>query len=135
LSDSYVDGGSHHREFDLLVATHVVQVLANLGINTIGVGDLLENQDLRSRDLAALGLGSLDWIDLAARLESDTGVELPDHVLLEPEHRCVGRWAEALSTGRVAYPATRKHEAHVGPEGNVPKVEPKVVEPSGEVGE
>jgi acyl carrier protein len=51
----------------------------------------------RTRDLALLGLGSLDWMSLGIRVEAETGLELPDHVLLDPAHRCVAGWAAALA--------------------------------------
>lgn len=84
-------------EYHLLVATHVVRALVGLGVRTVGIEELLGDPGLRQRDLALLGLGSLDWIALAVRLESETGAELPDVFLLKPENRSVDRWAEALS--------------------------------------
>lgn len=86
-------------ECDLLVATHVAQALADCGINSPEAEELIESPSLRSRDLALLGLGSLDWIALAIQLETETGVQLPDHALVETEHRCVRGWANALLAG------------------------------------
>jgi acyl carrier protein len=85
--------------YDLLVATYVVAALADRGIHGPGAEELIENPSLRSRDLALLGLSSLDWIALGIQLETATGLQLPDHVLVESEHRCVGGWAKALLSG------------------------------------
>lgn len=90
----------HHREYELLVASQIVETLAGLGMHLMTTRELVDDPDLRSRDLALFGLSSLDWIGLAARLEAQTGLELPDHVLLESEHRCVDGWAEAIWAGR-----------------------------------
>ncbi len=101
-SSSAGDGVSARQiECDLLVATHVVRALADCGIHSPEARELIENPCLLSRDLALLGLGSLDWIALATQLETETGVQLPDHVLVETEHRCVRGWAKALLAGGV----------------------------------
>ncbi|WP_290055711.1 acyl carrier protein [Amycolatopsis solani] len=84
-------------EYELLVATQVVEAFGELGIPVATVEEILENPSLRRRDFARLGLGSLDWIALAGKVEAVTGAELPDRALLEPEHRCVSGWAAALS--------------------------------------
>jgi acyl carrier protein len=103
------DGGAypHHIHCDLLVATRVAQALADQGIHGPEARELMENPSLRFRDLALLGLGSLDWITLATQLEAETGVQLPDHVLVESAHRCVNGWSNALLTGGVAEPTRR----------------------------
>lgn len=94
---SGTDGEDARREeCEVIVASHVVRALVSRGIEISTVGELLRDKSLRLRDLALLGLGSLDWMALATQLEDATGVELPDLVLLEPEHRCVTGWAEAL---------------------------------------
>jgi acyl carrier protein len=87
-------------DYEALVATHVAAALERLGLSTVGVDDLTGNAELCRRDLALLGLGSLDWIAVAAELESATGRELPDRALVESERRCVKGWAQALSGER-----------------------------------
>lgn len=86
--------------YEVLVATHVVAALERLGLRTAEIGDLTGGTELARRDLALLGLGSLDWIAVAAELESATGRELPDRALVESERRCVEGWAQALSEER-----------------------------------
>jgi acyl carrier protein len=84
-------------EYELLVATHVVRALAALGVHAPTVDQLINDDDSRVRDLALLGLSSLDWMALATRLEYETGLEIPDHALTQSRHRCVAGWATALA--------------------------------------
>jgi hypothetical protein len=79
-----------------LVATCVARALAERGVTDTDVNELLGDPDSLHRDFALLGLGSLDWIAVAAHLEDRTGLELPEHVLLDPAYRCVAGWADAL---------------------------------------
>lgn len=87
---------------DLLVATYVAQALTDRVGHGPSAEQLMEDPGLRHRDFALLGLGSLDWISLAARLETETGVEFPDQVLLEPKSRCLAGWSRALADAGTA---------------------------------
>ncbi|WEB42131.1 phosphopantetheine-binding protein [Streptomyces yunnanensis] len=82
------------------MARHVVRTLGERGISTSTAEELIEDADLRILDLSLLGLSSLDWIALATRLEDETGGELPDHVLVSPEHRSVAGWGAAILAAR-----------------------------------
>ncbi|MFJ3719935.1 phosphopantetheine-binding protein [Streptomyces sp. NPDC090057] len=90
------------RACELLVARLVVEVMADRGIAAPEAEELAEDAELRTRDLSLLGLGSLDWIALATRLEDMIGAEIPDQVLLAPERRCVAGWGEAVLAARTA---------------------------------
>ncbi|MEU1467088.1 acyl carrier protein [Streptomyces sp. NPDC005761] len=83
-----------------LVADLVVQALAERGISAPEAGELVGNAELRSLDLALLGLNSLDWTALASRIEDASGTEIPDQVLVRPESRCVAGWGEAVFAAR-----------------------------------
>ncbi|MEU8508755.1 acyl carrier protein [Streptomyces brevispora] len=96
--------GSHRRDAcDLLVADLVVQALAEQGLPAPDAGELVGNTELRSLDLALLGLSSLDWIALASRIEDAIGTEIPDRVLVRAESRCVAGWGEAVFAARTAH--------------------------------
>ena len=45
---------------------------------------------------AALGLSSLDWMDVATGVEDALGIELPDEFLLDAGNRSVAGWSEQL---------------------------------------
>ncbi|MDG4788026.1 acyl carrier protein [Micromonospora sp. WMMD1102] len=86
------------RACEHLVATAVVDALAGEGTARVSVAALLADAELRSTDFALLGLGSLDWMQVATRLESETGVELDDEVLTDPGRRCLLGWSGCLFT-------------------------------------
>ncbi|MFF4832681.1 phosphopantetheine-binding protein [Streptomyces sp. NPDC001315] len=88
------------RACELLVARLVVGAMADRGIAAPKAEELVEDAELRTRDLSLLGLSSLDWIALATRLEDTIGAEIPDQVLLAPEQRCVAGWGEAVLAAR-----------------------------------
>lgn len=88
------------RDWESLVADLVAEVLVDRGTDPATARQLRTDRSLWSRDLTSFGLGSLDWISLATRVEAETGVELPDEALLEPRHRCVEGWSEALRQKR-----------------------------------
>ncbi len=84
--------------YELLVATHVFRVMSKYDTRVASAAELVSDADLRTRDLAVLGLGSLDWMALATALEQATDRELPDRVLVDPQQRCIAGWAAALAT-------------------------------------
>ncbi|MEV0747099.1 acyl carrier protein [Streptomyces sp. NPDC050273] len=104
--------GSPGREAcDRLVADLVVEALTERGISAPDAGDLVGNAQLRSLDIALLGLNSLDWTALASRIEEASGTEIPDQVLVRPESRCVAGWGEAVFAARNLVPEnTNAHE-------------------------
>ncbi|BCK68058.1 hypothetical protein Srufu_020110 [Streptomyces libani subsp. rufus] len=79
-----------------LVAAAVIEFMAEKGEPTAQVRDLFEDDALRGKDFALLGLSSLDWMTLAMRVEKRSGVELDDAVLIDPENRSVAGWAACL---------------------------------------
>ncbi|MBB1158671.1 acyl carrier protein [Amycolatopsis dendrobii] len=82
----------------VLVAALVADALASQGLRAVTARELIADPELCTCDLARFGLGSLDWIALATRLERQTGVELPDGALLDDERRSIAGWATALTT-------------------------------------
>ncbi|WP_026411069.1 non-ribosomal peptide synthetase [Actinomadura oligospora] len=82
---------------DLLVAVLVARTLADRGGGGPSAERLASDPELRRTDFARLGLGSLDWLSLAVRLENETGVEVPEQALLQPESRCVEGWSQVLA--------------------------------------
>ena len=93
---------AQRRACELLVARQVVRALADRGIDVPEAEELIEDAVLRTREFSLLGLSSLDWIALATRLEDAIGAEIPDHVLVSPEHRCVAGWGDAVLAVRTA---------------------------------
>ncbi|MFJ9038968.1 phosphopantetheine-binding protein [Streptomyces sp. NPDC102406] len=89
------------KECELLVAGLVVQAMSERGIEPPAARDLAQDAELRTRDLALLGLSSLDWIALATRLEETIEAELPDEVLVTPESRSVAGWGAAVLAVRL----------------------------------
>ncbi|HEY3465627.1 MAG TPA: phosphopantetheine-binding protein [Amycolatopsis sp.] len=85
-------------DHELLVATQLAETLAERGIPAGTAEEIVRNRDWCHQDYAQFGLGSLDWLAIAVKVEAATGAELPDHVLLEPEHRSVSGWAAALAS-------------------------------------
>lgn len=79
-----------------VVAVAVAEKLATAGIAALSANDLAEDRELRRCDFAALGLSSVDWMDVATRIEDVLGVELPDEVLLDAENRTVSGWSGHL---------------------------------------
>ncbi|MGX1853058.1 phosphopantetheine-binding protein [Streptomyces sp. NPDC055299] len=98
---------TERRACELLVARHLVLALANRGIEAPAAEELIKDASLRTREFSLFGLNSLDWIALATWLEDEISAEMPDQVLLSPEHRCVAGWSEAIFATRTAQP-----EAH-----------------------
>lgn len=84
--------------YELLVATQVFRFVSTYDTRVASAEELISDDGLRTRDLAALGLGSLDWMALATALEKETHLELPDRVLIDPRRRCIAGWAAALAT-------------------------------------
>ncbi|MDQ7809144.1 phosphopantetheine-binding protein [Amycolatopsis sp. A133] len=84
-------------DHELLVATQLAETLAERGISAGTAEEIVRNYEWCHRDFALLGLGSLDWLAIAVKVEAAAGVELPEYALLEPEHRCVSGWAAALT--------------------------------------
>jgi acyl carrier protein len=85
---------------ELLVARLVVGAMTDRGIDAPKAEELVEDAELRTRDLSMFGLSSLDWITLATRLEEAIDTEIPDHVLITPQRRCVAGWGEAVLAAR-----------------------------------
>ncbi|MFD5483431.1 acyl carrier protein [Streptomyces hawaiiensis] len=96
---------------ELLIAGLIVRAMGDRGIAAPKAEELVEDAGLRTRDLSLFGLGSLDWIALATQLEDTIGAEIPDHVLISPEHRCVEGWAKAVLTVQTA-PSRAPHRTH-----------------------
>lgn len=92
---------------DLLVAVPVARMLAERGGHGPSAERLASDPELRRMDFALLGLGSLDWLSLAVRLETETGVEFPDQALLQPDSRCVAGWSQVLADAGVTPPDGR----------------------------
>ncbi|WP_432161038.1 acyl carrier protein [Streptomyces sp. NRRL F-5630] len=87
---------------ELLVARLIARAMADRGIASPKAEELVEDAELRAQDLSLFGLSSLDWIALATQLENTIGAEIPDHVLIRPEHRCVADWGEAVLAAQKA---------------------------------
>jgi hypothetical protein len=85
-------------DHEILVATQLAEALAERGIPAGTAEEIVRNREWCHRDYALLGLGSLDWLAIAVKVEAATGAELPDYALLESEHRCVSGWAAALAS-------------------------------------
>ncbi|GGU56592.1 phosphopantetheine-binding protein [Streptomyces lavendofoliae] len=96
---------------ELLVARLIVRAMGHRGIAAPKPEELVEDAGLRTRDLSLFGLSSLDWIGLATQLEETIGAEIPDHVLISPEDRCVEGWAKAALTAQAAQ-ARAPHRTH-----------------------
>ncbi|MEU5049076.1 acyl carrier protein [Streptomyces sp. NPDC021096] len=103
-----MQNSAQRRASELLVARHVVRALTERGIDAPKAENLIEDTELRNRDLSLFGLNSLDWIALATRLENEVGAEIPDHVLVSPEYRCVAGWGEAVLAARTAQVETHQ---------------------------
>lgn len=56
----------------------MARMLAERGGRGPSAERLVSDPELRRMDFALLGSGSLDWLSLAVRLETETGVEFPD---------------------------------------------------------
>ncbi|HEV2887355.1 MAG TPA: acyl carrier protein [Jatrophihabitans sp.] len=78
------------------MAEVVADKLESSGGPALSADALLSDAQLRERDFAGLGLTSLDWMDVATRLEDALGVELPDELLLDAGSRSVAGWSERL---------------------------------------
>ena len=89
------------RQSERQIAGVVVERLAETGDCSFQVDDILADDVLRHRDLALLGLSSLDWMRLATRLEAEFGVELSDAAMLDPARRSVAGWAADLCAASV----------------------------------
>lgn len=85
------------RGCELFIADIVAEFLAANGIGGIQASDLADDPELRLRDFALLGLGSLDWMALATRVEAGAGAELDDEALINPERRCIVGWSRSLA--------------------------------------
>lgn len=57
---------------------------------------LISDPELAQRDFTELGLSSVDWMDVATRLEDLLHVEIPDDVLLDADKRSVAGWGEHI---------------------------------------
>jgi acyl carrier protein len=79
-----------------VVAAAVAAKLAASGITNPDAEDLGRDPELGRRDFAALGLNSVDWMDLATTLEDAFGLEIPDEVLLDADNRSVCGWSAHL---------------------------------------
>lgn len=88
----------------MLVARLVVRAMSDRGIDPPQARTLVEDAELRTRDLSLFGLSSLDWMALATRLEEAIGAEIPDEVLVTPQKRSVAGWGAAVLTVRTAGP-------------------------------
>lgn len=87
-----------------LVAEAVAETLKAADLPQVAIVDLLR-EPIRSKDFTLLGLGSFELMRLAARLEGETGIEMEDSVLLDPQRRCVAGWAACLlAAGAPAQP-------------------------------
>lgn len=84
------------RAIERLAAAALAEKLTQSGTSGVSVDDLLVDQALRNRSFMSLGLNSLDWMDLATRLEDMLGVELPDELLLDIDRRTLAGWSGYL---------------------------------------
>lgn len=82
------------RETTQAMARIVAARLERSGVRGIPADALSDDPRLSRLDFAALGLNSVDWMGLATEVEDAFGIELPDEVLLDPEHRSVAGWSE-----------------------------------------
>lgn len=78
------------------MATAIAEKLAESGSSADSSEALLADQSLRHRDFTGLGLNSLDWMDVATRLEDELGIELPDEFLLDAGRRSLAGWIDYL---------------------------------------
>lgn len=83
-------------DLERLVATAIAEKLAESGSSAASSDALLADHFLRHRDFTGLGLNSLDWMDVATRLEDELGIELPDEFLLDAGRRSVAGWIDYL---------------------------------------
>lgn len=93
-----------------LVAAAVADILGTANGSQTVIAELLHDARIQSKDFTLLGLGSVDLMRLAARLEDETGTELDDDVLIDPRRRCVLGWAECLyASGALESPSPSRH--------------------------
>ncbi|QMU74632.1 acyl carrier protein [Streptacidiphilus sp. PB12-B1b] len=97
-------------DFAALIAGLLVEMLGELGTAPFPLDEVRTEGSIRNRDLVELGLGSLDWIRLALRVGEETGLELPEEVLVDAGRRTVASWAEALLLASCPTPGTNPAE-------------------------
>jgi acyl carrier protein len=86
--------GVRAQETRRVLAAIVAAKLERSGVPGVSAHALTTDPELGGRDFAALGLNSVDWMDVASEVEDAFDVELPDEVLLDAEHRSVIGWSE-----------------------------------------
>ncbi|AJC59856.1 phosphopantetheine-binding protein [Streptomyces sp. 769] len=79
-----------------LVAATLIEIMKAKGEIALQEIDLVEDETLRGKDFALFGLSSLDWMELASRVEKLAGVELDDAVMIDPEIRSIAGWSACL---------------------------------------
>lgn len=94
-------GDRHHEHVEQLVAAMIAEKLTQSGALKITGELLLSHPQLPARDFTSLGLGSLDWMDAATKIEEALGIELPDELMLDPAVRTLAGWTAFLQEAMV----------------------------------
>ncbi|WP_158634102.1 acyl carrier protein [Amycolatopsis sp. WAC 04169] len=105
-----------------MIADLLVKIAADVDIGHLSSDAIVNDEAIRHRDLADLGLGSLDWIKLAVMVANETGFELPDEALTNSGRRTIAGWSDALASAschRRNWPDQRdrsseREDAHAG---------------------
>jgi acyl carrier protein len=96
------NGDSDVVHVESVVSTVIAGMLTASGALEVSADALMSDDRLRNRDFTSLGVGSLDWMESATRLEEVFGIEFPDEAFLDSAGRTVATWTTFIRNALAA---------------------------------